>query len=81
MGIPIHILFLESIWIFIREKKNWNHATFSAITRKILRCDMESCYKNISKIRNVAFICKNFQIFFRKRKKELKKFMWILKNQ
>ena len=37
------------------------------MTRKILECDKESCYKIIFKIRNVKFIVK--------RKKELKKFI------
>ena len=33
---------------------------FSSITRKSSKYDMESCYKNITKIRNDTFI---FQIF------------------
>ena len=42
------------------QKKIWgyNIATVSLITRKILLCDIESCYKNVSKIPNVTF---NFQ--------------------
>ena len=39
---------------------------------KILLCDTESWYKNISKIRNVTFISQNFQKHFQKRKKNSK---------
>ena len=51
--------------VFEKKLRYYNHATVSSITRKILVCDIESGYKNISKIRNVTFILKNFQ----KRKK------------
>ena len=71
--------FSESIWIFhfftymkiTFLKKNWHYNR--ATTRKILVCDMISCYKNISKIRNVTFIFKSFQNNFQKRKKKLEK--------
>ena len=33
-------------------------------------CDMESCYKNISKIRNVMLIFLNFDVFFNVKKIE-----------
>ena len=36
-------------------KKNHNYNRL--ITRKILEIDMKFCYKNISEIRNVSFIC------------------------
>ena len=83
--------FLESIWIFsffftffkipflkkkinaITAQRSLNHPKNSCV------CDMESWYKNISKIRNVALI---FQIFrYIKMFKKLKKLKWILKNQ
>ena len=52
-------------------KKNWgyNHATVCSIIRKILECDIEFWYKNISIIRNVRFIFQNFQKNFQKQKK------------
>ena len=48
---------------FVKKKKN--DATTVQLFRKILVCDMESWYNNISKIRNITFIFQNFQ----KRKK------------
>ena len=39
----------------------YNCATVGSITQKIFVCDMNFCYKNVSKIRNVTFISKNFQ--------------------
>ena len=38
------------------------------MTRKILECDMESCYKNISKIRNISFIFQNYEKKFSTKK-------------
>ena len=46
---------------FLRKNRGYNRATVSSIPRKILVCDMESWYKNISKIRNVTLIFQNFQ--------------------
>ena len=59
------------------EIKGYNRVAVGLISQKIRVCDMESCYKIISKIRKVTLILKNFQ----KRRKKLKKFVWILKNQ
>ena len=44
-----------------RFKKNqgYNGGTVSSTTWKILKCDIESYYKNISKIRNASFIFLN----------------------
>ena len=33
---------------------------------------MDSCYKNVTEIRNVTLIFQNFQFFFQKRRKKLK---------
>ena len=41
---------------------------------KNLVCDMETCYKKVSKIRNVIFILQKFENKF-------KKFIWILKKK
>ena len=48
---------------------------------KILVCDVEYSYKNISKIRNLMFILKNFQKHLQERNKNWKKFKWIVKSQ
>ena len=45
-----------------------------SINRKIFECDLESRYRNLSKIRNVSFNSQNFKIKFQKREKKLKKF-------
>ena len=37
------------------ENLDYNRATVSSITGKILVCSMKSCYKNISKIPDVTF--------------------------
>ena len=52
------------LWKYFFEK-NWglHRAIFGWITQKILVCDMKSCDKNLNKIRNVTFTCKNIQIF------------------
>ena len=62
---------------FLKKNVAYDRATIGLIIRKILVSDMESCYKNISKIRNIKFIFQNIQ----KSKKKLKQFIWILKNQ
>ena len=46
---------------FLKKNSGHNRATVSLITRNILVCDVEFCYKNISKIHNVKFIFPNFQ--------------------
>ena len=63
--------------------KNWdyNHATVSIITQKILVCDMKSCYKKTSEIRNVTLMFQNFQNVSQKRIKKLKKLIWNLKDK
>ena len=51
-------------------EKNWcyNRATVNSITQKILVCDIESCYRNISEIRNVTSIFQNCQKIFKNSK-------------
>ena len=56
--------------IFEKKYRGYNRATVSSITRKILVCDMESWYKNISKIRYVTFI---FKLSKKKKIKNVKK--------
>ena len=46
--------------VFEKKNQGFNRKNVSTITRKILECNMKSCYKNISKIRNV-FILQNFE--------------------
>ena len=71
--------FSESIWIITKIsmfmkitflKKNWdyNRVTVSPIIQKILVCDIESCYKDISEILNVTFSFQNLQNVFQNRK-------------
>ena len=74
----------ESIWIFpsflhlttipFVKKKNWgyNRATVSSIPWKLFVCNVESCYKNLSKICNFTFNFQNFQKKFQMRKKNWK---------
>ena len=50
----------------------------SAIIRKILVCDMESCYKNISKIHSFLEI---FKIILKSENQNWKKITSILENQ
>ena len=55
---------------FLRIKTwDYNWATVSLITQKILVCDMKFFYTNISKNRNVILIFQNFQNVFQKLKK------------
>ena len=44
---------------FWKKNRAYNRATVSSITQKILLCDMESWYKNITNIPNVAYIFQN----------------------
>ena len=75
--------FSESIWISsiffyvfqnigFEKKLDYNRATVSWISRKILGCNMEYWYRNISEIRNVTVIFQSFQTTFQKRKKNWK---------
>ena len=69
----IHTNFFNCFLSFLKIpflKKNGGHklATIRAITREIFLCDMESWYKNLSKIRSVTFIFDNLKYFFQKRK-------------
>ena len=57
----------------------YNRATVNSIIWKIFMCDIESCSKNMSKIRNVTLIFQNNKKI--KNVKKLKFFLWILKNE
>ena len=46
---------------FLEKYGSYNCATVRSICLKIRVCGTESCYKKISKIRNVMFIFLNFQ--------------------
>ena len=54
-------MFSEFSYIFKNTvfEKNSKLQPYSSITRKILKCDTESCRKNISKIPNVSFTFSN----------------------
>ena len=63
--------FSESMWNFsiffhvyentvFEKKSRLSYATVGSMTRKILTRDMKSCYKKISKIRNLKLIFQNF---------------------
>ena len=67
--------FFLRLWKYFFWKTNWGyiHATVCSITQKIVIRNMESCYKKISKIRNVTFIFFNFHTNFQKRKKKIDK--------
>ena len=46
----------------IKEKnQGFNRKNVSSFTWKVFECDMEFCYKNIFKIRNVTFIFQYFE--------------------
>ena len=47
-------------YCFRRKNRGYKRKTISSITWKIFESDMESCYKNISKIRNIPFITNFF---------------------
>ena len=64
--------FFWRLWKYRFWKKNRGYNRVSSITRKILVCDMESCHKNLSKIRNIMLIVQKIQTFFQKRKKKSK---------
>ena len=49
-----------------------NREIFCSITRKILECNMESCYKRISRVQNVLFIFENSK--FKIQKFKIRKF-------
>ena len=70
--------------VFDQKYQVYNRENASSITRNSSYCDLESFYKNISEIRNVASIIQKFekiQKIFQNREKKLKKFTWISKNQ
>ena len=62
--------------LFWEKNQGYNRAIVSSMTRKTLVWDMESCYKNISEVRNVTSIFQNFQ----KRKKGEKIYMEFVKS-
>ena len=49
----------------LKKIKVINYPEQVSIIRKIFDYDTGSCYKNISKIRNIKFIFENFAIFFK----------------
>ena len=55
----IESTFFEEYWGYSRE-------TVSLINRKIRECCVESCYKNIYKIRNIPFTFQYFETSFQK---------------
>ena len=67
--------------VFEKKKIGYNHVTVSSMNWGILVCDMESCYKNISKNRNVTFILQNLQKKIEKIQMNSKKSINLLKMQ
>ena len=52
------LIFLDTYEFFqiFRTIQGYNHEALNSTIRKILECDMEPCYKNISEIFSVLFI-------------------------
>ena len=70
--------FVQCFFTFLKiPSKNLDYKgeTVSSISQRTLEIDMESCYKNLYEIRNVAFIIfKNFRPKFQSREKNWKIF-------
>ena len=48
-------VFFFCFWKFrLKKSEDYVCVTVGWISQKILECDLESCYKNLSKIRNVS---------------------------
>ena len=47
--------------LFLKKNRGYKRRIVSSITQKILLCNVESCYENISEIRKVIRSFQNFQ--------------------
>ena len=65
-------IFKNTVFETRKRIQGYDREIVRSTTQKSLEFNMKSCYKNVSKIRNVTFI-------FQKRKKIIE-FSWILQN-
>ena len=78
-----YIEFFHNVLTFLKipfTKKIWVYYQIIEIIQKIFEFNMESCYKNISNIRNVSWILPNVDFYFNQNVKKKKKSYECLTN-